>query len=114
MIEGNQNLTAQARTQLWEGGQTKATTCNIAENEGNVLSHNICCSNIFDREQTSCNMIQQHTTRWSNGTNFFFTTNVVHCCMKSWDRLTGALDFSITLISSKSINLVERKMTFTT
>ena len=36
-------------------------------------------------------MMQQHTTRWSNGINFFFTTNVVRCCMKRWDRLTGPL-----------------------
>ena len=39
---------------------------------------------------TTYNMIQQHTTRWSNGRNFFFTTNVARC-MKSWDRLTRAL-----------------------
>ena len=45
----------------------KATTCNIAENKRNVLSHNICSTNIFDREQTSCNMIQQHAT-WYNNT----------------------------------------------
>ena len=50
-----------------EGGQTKATTCNIAENKRNILSHNICSTNIFDREQTSCNMIQQHAT-WYNNT----------------------------------------------
>ena len=52
---------------VWEGGQTKATTCNIAENKRNVLSHNICSTNIFDREQTSCNMIQQRAT-WYNNT----------------------------------------------
>ena len=46
----------------------------------------------MQHDTTTYNMIQQHTTRWSNGTNFFFTTNVVPCCMKSWDRLTGALD----------------------
>ena len=45
----------------------------------------------MQHDTTTCNMIQQHTTRWSNGTNFFFTTNVACCCMKSWDRLTGAL-----------------------
>ena len=36
----------------------------------------------------------KHTTRWPNGTNFFFTTNVVRCCMKTWDRLTGALEMT--------------------
>ena len=45
----------------------------------------------MQHDTTTCNMIQQHTTRWSNGTNFFFTTTVARCCMKSWDRLTGAL-----------------------
>ena len=45
----------------------------------------------MQHDTTTCNMIQQHTTGWSNGTNFFFTTNVARCCMKSWDRLTGAL-----------------------
>ena len=45
----------------------------------------------MQHDTTTYNMIQQHTTSWSNGTNFFFTTNVVRCCMKSWDRLTGAL-----------------------
>ena len=45
----------------------------------------------MQHDSTTCNMIQQHTTRWSNGTNFFFTTNVACCCMKSSDRLTGAL-----------------------
>ena len=47
----------------------------------------------MQHDTTTCNMIQQHTTRWSNGTNFFFTTNVARCSMKSWDRFTGALDF---------------------
>ena len=47
----------------------------------------------MQHDTTTCNMIQQHTTRWSNGTNFFFTTNVARCCMKSWYRLTGALLF---------------------
>ena len=51
---------------VWEGGQTKATACNITENKRNVLSHNICSTNIFDREQTSCNMIQQHTIWYNN------------------------------------------------
>ena len=46
----------------------------------------------MQHDTTTCNMIQQHTTRWSNGTNFFFTTNVARCCMKSWDRLTRALE----------------------
>ena len=47
----------------------------------------------MQHDTTTCNMIQQHITRWSNGTNVFFTTNVASCCMKSWDRLTGALLF---------------------
>ena len=51
----------------------------------------------MQHDTTTCNMIQQHTTRWSNGTNFFFTTNVACCCMKSWDRLTGALERSVDI-----------------
>ena len=43
----------------------------------------------MQHDTTTYNMTQQHATRWSNGANFFFTTNVVRCCMKSWDRLTG-------------------------
>ena len=64
MIAGNQNHTLRRRehNKVWEGSQTKATTCNITENKRNVLLHNICSANIFDREQTSCNIIQQHTT----------------------------------------------------
>ena len=34
------------------GDQTKWITHNIAENERNIQSYNICCPNIFDREQT--------------------------------------------------------------
>ena len=45
----------------------------------------------MQHDTTTQSMIQQHTTRWSNGTNFFFTTNVVRCCIESWDHLTGAL-----------------------
>ena len=45
----------------------------------------------MQHDTTTYSMIQQHTTMWSNGANFFFSTNVVGCCMKSWDRLTGAL-----------------------
>ena len=44
----------------------------------------------MQHDTTTYNMIQKHTTKWSNGTNYFFTINVVRC-MKSWDRLTGAL-----------------------
>ena len=57
----------------------------------------------MQHDTTIYNMIQQHTTRWSNGANFFFTTNVVRCCMKSWDRLTGAL------LSKEQTSYVEKQ-----
>ena len=58
----------------------------------------------MQHDTTTCNMIQQHTTRWSNGTNFFFTTNVARCCMKSWDRLTGALNVNYSYDIDTELN----------
>ena len=85
---------------VWEGGKTKATTCNIAENKRNVLSHNIFCTNIFDREQTSCSMIQQHTA-WYNSiqqggqmVQILFLHNT--CCTLLYEKL-GSFDRGLRL-----------------
>ena len=88
----------------------KQKKCSIAQHL--FYKHFWSRTNFMQHDTTTCNMIQQHTTRWSNGTNFFFTTNVACCCMKSWDRLTGALlsswkyfaTFSIICCSSTIID----------
>ena len=66
----------------------------------------------MQHDTTTCNMIQQHTTRWSNGTNFFFTANVACCCMKSWDRLAGALHRGMSVGYSFWVKAYQKKIYF--
>ena len=95
MIAGNQNPTAQAQNTTKFGKVVKRKQQHATSLKTKEMFYRttfVVQTFLIQHDTTTYNIIQQHTTRWSHSTNFFFTTNVVHCCIKSWDRLTGALE----------------------